>query len=482
MPRHSATAAGLDSSLNMKTMMICPWLTHVVLANVLAAAGVASQPSEKVARFAFGPPTSVTRGGFTKVPVKDTFALEKGFGFDSTAGLLAFDRGGSEITPPKDEHTASVYGAYRTTSDLTCALVEGTNDNAFVVALPEGDYTVWLVGSDAECDPPLFEVWANGQKKLDVRIPRRAFVFMESFRARASGGQLRLELKGPHGWILSGLVIGKEGRALAEALAAPDRDIFFLTGPGLPKWKEVKHTPANPALEWRKEESGQGYVAFPVDYMEQIVPGCVPARAMVGKPLTALATPDEFEPATFCLLARRELGNVTVELADLVGEKGQGRIAREHVSIGTVRCWLQRVSGWGGNGDYQVVPEMIEPPAGRACRVQAGQVRQWWLTVHVPPDLERLKGLGSGTPVVVCFESTCRNWEYQFVEPGKKHVPSTFSPNARRFWRVFSHKTTTHPLLSIISPEWLIRWNGYPSTVGLAPLEGTTVARAEKML
>jgi len=76
--------------------------------------------------------------------------------------LLAYDRGGAEITQPKDEYTARDYGAYRTTSDLTCALIEGTTNNAFIVAMPDGEYTVWLIASDAEWDPPLFEVWATG--------------------------------------------------------------------------------------------------------------------------------------------------------------------------------------------------------------------------------------------------------------------------------------------------------------------------------
>ena len=178
---------------------------------------VSNQLGNPVARFCFGTPTSVTRAGFTKVTVEDVFTPEKGYGFQSAQGLQAFDRGGSKIEWPKDAYTASVYGAYRTTSDITCALIEGDSDNAFLVALPDGEYTVWLIASDAEWDPPLFEVWANGQKKLDVRIPRRAFVFMEPFQARATGGQLRIELKGPHGWILSGLVIGKEGPELAEA-------------------------------------------------------------------------------------------------------------------------------------------------------------------------------------------------------------------------------------------------------------------------
>ena len=487
----------------------------------------------------------MTRAGFAKVTVKDAFTPEKGRGFESTQGLEAFDRGGSEIVRPKDEYTASVYGAYRTTSDLTCALIEGTTNNAFLVALPDGHYTVWLIASDAECDPPLFEVWANGQKKLDVRIPRRAFVFVESFQARAAEGQLRIELRGPRGWVLNGLVIGQEGPELAEAAAKLERDIFFLTEPELPNWKEAKSEPANPPLDWTAAEQQEGYVAFPVDYTQQIVPAFVPTRSSIGKPLTAFATPGELEPATFCVSARKDLGEVTLDLSDFVEAKTGRTIKRESVQIGIVRCWPQRASDSGGKGEYHLVPEMIEPPTGRASRVQAGQLKQWWLTVQVPAnaaagnyrmsltlrpekapttvlewrllvlpfqlnrpagkhwgtwldsfppvgslwgperrgrtapaeierlaradvadyrahgfdlvllnyyfdlkenadgsfayglsslpqDLNYLKGLDSDAPVVICFEYTCRNWEYHFAEPGKKHVPGTFSPKARQ--------------------------------------------------
>jgi hypothetical protein len=47
-------------------------------------------------------------------------------------------------------------------------------------------------------------------------------------------------------------------------------------------------------------------------------------------------------------------------------------------------------------------------------------------------DLEYFKALGSSAPVVITFEYTCRNWEYQFTEPGKKHIPGTFSLKAHK--------------------------------------------------
>jgi hypothetical protein len=53
---------------------------------------------------------------------------------------------------------------------------------------------------------------------------------------------------------------------------------------------------------------------------------------------------------------------------------------------------------------------------------------------------------------------------------------------ASRFSRVFPHKSATHPVLSGIDAQWLIRWNGFPGTVGLAPLEVPAMAGAEKIL
>jgi hypothetical protein len=47
-------------------------------------------------------------------------------------------------------------------------------------------------------------------------------------------------------------------------------------------------------------------------------------------------------------------------------------------------------------------------------------------------DLEYWKTLGTNTPVVIGCEYTFRNWEYQFAEPGREHVPGTFSPKARQ--------------------------------------------------
>jgi hypothetical protein len=51
-----------------------------------------------------------------------------------------------------------------------------------------------------------------------------------------------------------------------------------------------------------------------------------------------------------------------------------------------------------------------------------------------------------------------------------------------RFSRVFPHKDLKDSLLDGVDPEWLIRWNGLPGTVGFGALGGAVMARAEKIL
>ena len=49
-----------------------------------------------------------------------------------------------------------------------------------------------------------------------------------------------MEFKGPHGWLVNGLVIGKAGPEMERTIEELDRDIFFLTAPELPNWTERK--------------------------------------------------------------------------------------------------------------------------------------------------------------------------------------------------------------------------------------------------
>jgi hypothetical protein len=339
--------------------------------------------------FDFGAPASVTREGFVKVTKAGIFAPGRAHGFESDAGLLEVDRTGSywwKKQMPTDTYLARTYGEYRATSYSTCDFVEGTQDNAFLLKAPDGEYEVWAVVTDPAEAPPFFGMHANGKLKQSVRLGRRGFVFMEPFRARAEGGVLRIELKGSHGWLLNALVVGTPGAALTRIVSDMERDIFFDYPEHLADWKRIEQEPGNPPPDFTAEEQARGYVVCARDYTVKVYPFTNPERREIDRALTTFATAGEFEPASAAVYPAKDLGVVDVEVSDFTSADGNA-IPSDRVKIGIVRCWKQRSgSGSGPSGHYAIEPEVIEPATSRLREVNAGETRQWWFTLHVPED------------------------------------------------------------------------------------------------
>lgn len=372
-------------------------------------------------RFSFGPAGSVLREGFTKVTEKDIYTREKGYGFESADGLQASDRGGwkkEELSKERIQQIQKtgghITGPTRTTSDITCAFVEGRGDNAFICNLPDGKYTVWLIANDALWDAPYFEVRANGVLKLDVRIPRRRHVFMEAFTANSENGKLRLEFKGANGWLISGLVIGEEGKALDKTVSELSRDIFSFTKEESPNWKEIPYVSPNPEPALTALEKERGYTPFVLDYMEEVVPLFRPTREDIKRPLRTFAAPGEFEPASLSLYPLKNLGTVHVDVSDF--KSGNNSIGRDNVSMGIVRCVPQRGDGCdydSSGGRWKITPGMIEPETMRTSTVDKAQCKQWWLTVHVPQNAP--PGLYSSTVTVSPEKAPAVKMEWQLL-------------------------------------------------------------------
>ena len=355
----------------------------------LITAGGAGLCAEQWA-FDLGTPGSPTRAGFTKVTKADVYGPGRAYGFESPEGLLDVDRSASywpEKKPhPTNARIARQYGEYRTSSYTTCDFVEGTGNNAFVLSVPPGDYEVWAVVADPAEAPPFFEITANDRPRYDVRVPRRGFVFIEPFRASAQDGTLRIGLESPHGWLLNALVVGTPGQALQKLVSDMERDIFFDYPDKLANWKALKQTSDHAPPDLTPQEQQRGYVVFSRDYTDKVYPFTCPARREIDRPLTALATRGEFEPAAAAIYPLKDLGPVDISVSDFSTDSGD-TISADRVQIGMVRCWEQRRgTGRGPSGDYMVEPELIEPAQGRIRKVKAGETKQWWLTVHVPDD------------------------------------------------------------------------------------------------
>lgn len=360
----------------------------VVALALIVAAGADLAAAEWA--FDFGAPSSPTREGFTKVTKADIYAPGREYGFESADGLLDVDHSGSywpeKMLRPGDPAQTKKYGKYRVTSYTTCDFVEGTADNAFLLGVPDGEYEAWAVASDPAQAPPFFALHANGERKHEVRLPRRGFVFIEPFQASPEGGVLWIELKGPHGWLLNALVVGTPGKTLEKIISDMERDIFFDYPEFLDGWKQLEQTSQHPPPDLTPQERGRGYVVFTRDYTDKVFPFTHPGRHEIGRPLTALATPGEFEPATAAVYPLKNLGPVDVEVSDFRMESG-AMIPADRVEIGIVRCWGQRRgTARGASGQYTIEPELIEPPEGRRRKVAAGETKHWWFTVHVPDD------------------------------------------------------------------------------------------------
>ena len=318
------------------------------------------------------------------------FASDTAYGFESGEGLTEVDHSRSywcgKKPHPANNRLARAYGAYRVTSHSTCDFVEGTGNNAFLLRAPDGEYEVWMVVADPAHAPPFFEVRANGETKHSVGLGRRGFVFVEPFRARATRGTLRVELAGPHGWLLNALVVGRPGEKMSKIVTDLERDIFFDYPEHLSDWKAIEQPPEHPKPALTAEEQERGYVVFARAYSAKVYPFTKPSRQEIGQPLTALATPGEFEPATAAVYPVSDLGAMDVEVSDFATVDGN-TISRDSVEIGIVRCWKhRRREGRGPKGHYMVEPELIDPPRGRRRLVKAGETKQWWFTVHVPED------------------------------------------------------------------------------------------------
>jgi hypothetical protein len=162
----------------------------------------------------------------------------------------------------------------------------------------------------------------------------------------------------------------------------------------------------------------------------KVLPQEFPVPAPLSCDLQVTACPGEYEPATFVLYAVRDLANVTVEVSDLVD--GPRRLPGNVVDVRVVKCWYQSGTNVGFQNQRLLVPDLLLKddelvrvdlekqenflrevhPAGEAVylpistpnsdhlanihprdahhlrpvTLPADSAKQFWLTVHVPPD------------------------------------------------------------------------------------------------
>ncbi len=341
--------------------------------------------------FDFGRAGSPIRTGFAGVTAETRYSPAAGFGWRNTSGLK------DATVPAQRQWMQSSYHGRKVPprtylNDLTQDLVSGDKPAEFVINVPPGDYTVWILSGYTDEHSPLvndFTVNAGagtGAGDVVISLPQ-PFIFESRFiPARAGADGLVVGFTPQTGFVINALAVfaqADQARAKKEVAGPIEQEVFQLPPDLWAQWRLVAHAPEKPAPPPSDEERQRGYVLFSRPYVQNIYPDSQPQpQERFGK-LETFAAPGEHEPFTFAIQALRELNQVSVALPDgLTGPDGT-RIPSTAFDLRQVRCWPVRTH-YSAMDTYKVVPEILDPIV--PTDLDSGICQRYWLTVRIPDD------------------------------------------------------------------------------------------------
>lgn len=189
------------------------------------------------------------------------------------------------------------------------------------------------------------------------------------------GGQFAAPKDLPAGHYRWRLTVTREGDSLP--LDRADHCFYWR---GDRAFQEVEPpAPRGPLPPTSEADRKRGFVAFVPDDVEAITYNARPSADDIAREARIFAARGEYEPATVGVLALADDMEVTVDVGALSGPK---EIPAERIELRIARFWPQRMS-WN-SATYHFIPELLE--RRRTVRLNALEVGQIWLTVHVPDD------------------------------------------------------------------------------------------------
>ena len=137
-----------------------------------------------------------------------------------------------------------------------------------------------------------------------------------------------------------------------------------------------------PPVDRSHLDSNPDYILFSSSYLEHVLPETEPNAGELVRTLWAMATLGEYEPLTFAIHARRELTDVEVVVSDLTTPEYV--IPADRAEIHPVEVITKRLHVGSTPTQVEQVPEILA--RNGPLTIPEGQTKQYWLTVHVPPD------------------------------------------------------------------------------------------------
>ncbi len=339
--------------------------------------------------FDLGTATSPLMEGFTKLTPDDIYTAERGWGLKNAQVWRAFDvlqpeplyqdficiqSGGVAIDLPNGRYRVFLnidnpsgywgeYQVYRQRKVIAQGEVVWHDEMDFE-SFMQKYYRFW----DTE-DLPSDDTFAKYQD---------AYFQEKEFEAEVTNGRLSIEFEGS-AWAvsLSALVVypverATEGQRFLEYVR--ERRRFHFEN----YFRRILRDGTHGDFEPTRAQRDAGFVVFRRSYMEDVNYNDKPRAGEVAEDLSGFSFAGTFEPVTFSILPLEDLGEISVEVSDLVGEDAQ--IASDQFDIGFVSYRLSRVRMDGSV--YTIAPRLIMPSA--VVNAPAGLTRRFWLTLHVP--------------------------------------------------------------------------------------------------
>ncbi|NCO32603.1 MAG: hypothetical protein AUJ92_14885 [Armatimonadetes bacterium CG2_30_59_28] len=355
------------------------------ICGLAALAGLMVAADAEVIKVDFGTAASPIRSGFTQV-TRDT-AWTPG----AKVGWVAeSDRTSRDLPVSRERRYNESAGRSDPpdifTNDLTQDHVEGSAPARLRIAMPSGEYRLWVLSGAAGGDRS--QVWDVSVAVGDVKTSATFASPQESRTGELSfsspGPTVDIQFSSRSRWLANALVLASEtewAKLRQELLNSVEQEVFLLPDDELKKWKERPHADNTPLPSFTPEEEKRGFAVYHRHYLDPIWPNTVPTRADMEAPARAYAAWGEYEPITFVLFPLRDLSNVTVKVTDLRSTAGQS-ILSQNIDVRYVRYMRVRPN-YRVEGVYYRAPDVLMPMQPSA--LQKGENFSVWLTVYVDP-------------------------------------------------------------------------------------------------
>ncbi|HYF48592.1 MAG TPA: glycoside hydrolase domain-containing protein, partial [Planctomycetota bacterium] len=372
-------------------------MTTLFIDNIRLVKGVEEIPVAGLKPFDFGPKTSGLMPGFTRISSADTYTPESGYGWLPGAHFA------------RDFDMNELLGRHRPPDDLCRDYLQPLK-GTFVVDLPDGEYSVWLMMScPASGWAPTFKrrtVTANGKVVLDethdaASFKQYEFQFQDvedlpgddlfdryisklfkptRFNVEVKGGKLTLDFDGHGQWwsaMINGLVIWPK-----KSDADAERWLENLNARRKTQYQtaHVERRPEAPKYTPTDDEKKRGFVLFTHSPDEEIAINSVPKAPPAAANLQLAGSPGEYVTGCVALHLLQDFGQINEASCELKGADGQLVSGRVRAVRYKALNQIQQTSV------YEVKPKYLDDVSASPVAMRSGITRSFWITLAIPQN------------------------------------------------------------------------------------------------